>query len=176
MSDAQRDRGQLEDDGQASREGAHIRLALEDGYRFRADFGDGRPQLLMDEPPPLGAGSGPNASAVLGAAVGNCLSASLLFCLRKARVDVEGMAADVDVTVARNERGRLRVSAVHVDLHPELAPGAEARITRCLDLFEDFCVVTEAVRGGIEVGVSVSPRTTGAPPEAPDADQGDRGR
>ena len=132
---------------------AHVEL--EEGYRFKVDFGDGRGVLLMDEPAPLGDGSGPNAAAVLGAAVANCLSASLLFCLRKARIDVRNLGADVEVTTSRNERGRLRVSAMRVQLHPELAPGNEGRVERCLELFEDFCVVTEAVRGGIEVDVTV---------------------
>ena len=134
---------------------ATVHVELEEGYRFRVDFGDGRGVLLMDEPAPLGDGSGPNAAAVLGAAVANCLSASLLFCLRKARVEVRSLGADVEVTSSRNERGRLRVSGVRVQLHPELAPGNEGRVGRCLELFEDFCVVTAAVRGGIEVDVTV---------------------
>ena len=133
-----------------------VHLELESGYQFRVQFGEGKPELLMDEPAPLGEGAGPNASAVLGAAIANCLSASLLFCLRKARVEVEGISADVEVATTRNERHRLRVGAVKVRLHPHLAEGEEGRIRRCLDLFEDFCVVTEAVRDGIEVEVEVS--------------------
>ena len=38
----------------------------------------------MDEPEPMGENSGPNAGKVLAAAIGNCLTASLLFCLQKA--------------------------------------------------------------------------------------------
>ena len=130
-------------------------LELEEGYRFRADFGDGQGSFVMDEPEPLGAASGPNASAVLGAAVGNCLSASLLFCLRKAHVEVRGLRTEIEVTRGRNDRGRLRVSSLRVRLHPEVAPGYEGRLGRCLELFEDFCVVTEAVRDGIDVDVAV---------------------
>lgn len=132
-----------------------VHLELEDGYRIRADFGEGQGVLVMDEPAPLGEGSGPNASAVLAAAVANCLSASLVFCLRKAHVELESLDAEVDVTTARNERGRLRVSGLQVRLHPVPAAGQEGRVERCLGLFEDFCVVTEAVRGGIDVDVTV---------------------
>ena len=135
--------------------GARAHVELEEGYRFKVDFGDGRGEFVMDDPAPLGYGSGPNASAVLGAAVANCLSASLLFCLRKAHVEVTRLSADVEVTSSRNQRGRLRVSGLRVQLHPEVAPGHEGRVSRCLELFEDFCVVTEAVRGGIEVDVTV---------------------
>ncbi len=143
--------------GETPTEGtAHVHLLLEDGYRFLTDFGPGLPALVMDEPPPLGTAAGPSASATLGAAVANCLSASLLFCLRKAHLDVEGMATDVEVKFVRNERGRLRVGAVEVHISPRLAPGEEGRMGRCLELFEEYCVVTEAVRGGIEIDVTVS--------------------
>ena len=67
-----------------------VSLKLQHGYEFLAafeKFPDVAP-VLLDEPPPLGASHGPNASALLGAAVGNCLAASLLFCLRRSRVDV----------------------------------------------------------------------------------------
>jgi uncharacterized OsmC-like protein len=109
---------------------AHLQLL--DGYGFRVDFGQGRGELIMDEPEPLGAGSGPNASAVLGAAVANCLSASLLFCLRKARIEVKGLKADVTVSTSRNERGRLRVSTVKVELRPEVAPADAGRLPGAL--------------------------------------------
>ncbi len=135
-----------------------VALELERDYRFDVDFGNERwPSLLMDEPEPLGAGDGPNASRVLAAAVGNCLSASLLFCLRKARIEVGGLRTTVTATMDRNERGRLRVAAMRVRIEPEVAPEDVPRMDRCLQLFEDFCVVTASVRGGIDVGVEVAP-------------------
>ncbi len=59
------------------------------GYEFVATFrdGEGLPPIVFDEPAPLGEGSGPNAAAVLAAAIGNCLAASFAFCLRKARIE-----------------------------------------------------------------------------------------
>lgn len=87
-----------------------ISLELQDGYRFDVDFGlTGVPALRMDEPEPLGAGEGPNAARLLAAAIGNCLASSALFCMRKARVPVTGMRAEVRTTLGRNEAGRLRV-------------------------------------------------------------------
>ncbi len=136
---------------------AELHLELEKGYRFRVDMGEHFEPLMMDEPEPLGEASGPNASRVLGAAVGNCLSASLLYCLRRARIDVDRLHTDVEVYPVRNERGRLRIGSIRVRLHPELADVDGGRYDRCLSLFEDFCVVTDSVRHGIEVDVAVEP-------------------
>jgi len=134
-----------------------LALTLQDGYAFTVDFGQqGVPDLLLDEPPPLGAGRGPNAARLLAAAIGHCLGASLLFCLRKSRIEVEELRATVEGTVVRNERGRLRVGAIRVKLAPEVAPGDRDRMGRCLELFEDFCIVTESVRQGIPVVVEVA--------------------
>ncbi|HSJ23914.1 MAG TPA: OsmC family protein [Longimicrobiales bacterium] len=142
-----------------------VSLKLEDGYRFTADFlQDDVPELLLDEPAPLGEGAGPNAARVLAVAVGNCLAASLLFCLKRARIEVQALRADVSGTMERNERGRLRITDVDVKLHPVVAEADVPRMQRCLDVFEDFCVVTQSVRDGLNVNVGVDPAP--APPVA----------
>lgn len=136
--------------------GFELSLDLVDEYVFDVDFGlPGVPGLRMDEPEPMGGGDGPNAARLLAAAVGNCLSSSALFCLRKGRVSVTGMRTEVRTALTRNEAGRLRIGKIEVDLHPIVADEDQARMARCLDLFEDFCLVTESVRGGIDVGVEV---------------------
>ena len=125
-------------------------------YQFLADFGlPGVEPLRLDEPSPLGQGEGPNASRVLAAAVGACLGASALYCLERARVPVEDVRATVEGELARNEHGRLRIARLGVKLELEIAPEDRDRIGRCLDLFEDFCVVTQSVRSGIAVDVAV---------------------
>lgn len=144
-----------------------VSLTREDGYRFRIDFGDGSGATLqMDEPAPLGEGTGPNAARVLAAAVGNCLSASLLFCLEKARVDVDDVRTTVRGTMERNERGRIRLGPLQVRIEPGLSADAPGRIDRCLEVFEDFCVVTQSVRDGLEVGVEVKVDSAASEPVA----------
>ncbi|HXF95313.1 MAG TPA: OsmC family protein [Gemmatimonadales bacterium] len=134
-----------------------VTLTLQDGYRFAADFGlPGVPPLELDEPPPLGEGRGPNAAQVLAAAVGNCLAASLAYCLRRARLDVLGMDARVEGAMVRNERGRLRLGPLRVTLEARVPPDQHQRMGRCLELFEDFCVVTQSVRAGLDVTVTVA--------------------
>lgn len=133
-----------------------VELSLERGFRFRVEFGlEGVPSLYLDEPEPLGEGSGPNASMLLAAAVGNCLSASLLYCLRKSRVEVSKLEATVRGMIARNERGRWRVRELNVELNPVTEGGHLKEMERCIGIFEDFCIVTESVRKGIPVKVKI---------------------
>ena len=141
-----------------------VALRFVRGYEFVATFpeGEGLPPIVFDEPPPLGEGSGPNAAAVLAAAVGNCLAASFAFCLRKARVEPIDLTAAVVARVARNEQGRFRISGIDVELAPEVCESDRPRLERCERLFEDFCIVTESVRRGISVNVKVvQPAMTG---------------
>ena len=135
-----------------------IELSLEQvsDYEFRLRFDDtDAPDLLTDEPAPLGHGTGPNPSRLLLAAVANCLSASLLFSLRKFKNDPGKIAAHARATLARNEHGRWRVQRIEVELAMGAAAGSLEHLDRLLAQFEDFCVVTESVRQGIEVQVSV---------------------
>jgi uncharacterized OsmC-like protein len=136
-----------------------VTLDLEDGFRFLADFQQpGVEPLAMDEPAPLGAGSGPNAARVLGATVGDCLSASALFCLRRARIDVKSMRTEVSGTLTRNEAGRLRIGGISVRIEPEVLEEDIPRMKRCLEIFEDYCIVAESVRKGIPIEVAVDTR------------------
>ena len=131
-------------------------IAREAGYRFRVRFDQkGMPDLITDESPPLGEGKGPSPSRLLATAVGNCLAASLLFCLGKARLSVEGLEAEVVTEFTRNEAGRLRIGGMKVRLLPKWTVETAAKAQRCLQIFEDFCVVTEAVRHGVPVEVQV---------------------
>lgn len=133
-----------------------VALTLRDGYAFTVDFAEGEgPPLVVDELPPLGEANGPNPARLLAAAVGSCLSASLLFCLRKSRIEVNRLRTTVEGTIARNERGRLRIGGIRVRLAPELTAAQAERMGRCLDLFQDFCLVTESIREGIAVDVEV---------------------
>ena len=135
-----------------------IELSLEQvtDYEFRLRFDDtDAPDLLTDEPPPLGHGAGPNPSRLLLAAVANCLSASLLFSLRKFKNDPGKLTAHARATLARNEHGRWRVQRIDVELALGAAAGSLEHLDRLLAQFEDFCVVTESVRQGIEVQVTV---------------------
>jgi organic hydroperoxide reductase OsmC/OhrA len=129
-----------------------------DHFRFDVTFDEETwAPIVVDEPEPLGTHEGPNASRLLAAAVGNCLAASLLLCLEKAHVELLDLRAHVEGTLERNEKGRLRIGRMDVTLHPEIQGEATKRYDRCLDLFEDFCIVTQSVRRGIEVDVRVEP-------------------
>lgn len=138
-----------------------VTLTLEEGYRFDVDPGiDGARHFHIDETPPLGAGGDASPSRVLASAMASCLASSLLFCLRKSRIEVRGLRVEARGTMVRNERKRLRVGGLHIELFPEVAAGDDERMKRCLDIFEDFCVVTESVRRGIPVVVGVETHTS----------------
>jgi len=140
---------------------AHVTLRPEGRYRFRVETDRPEWSLVVDEPPPLGEGAGPNPARLVAAALGHCLASSLRYCLERSRAAGEVSAA-VDVEVRRNERGRWRVARVEAQLDLSgVDPAHRAAVDRCLGLFEDFCIVTASVRQGIPVDVRV--RVNGQP-------------
>lgn len=133
-----------------------IRLELEAGYQFKVDFGLGDvPALHTDAPPPLGQGRGPDSEMLLMAAVGNCLSASLAFSLRKFKNDDVPIQATVDGQLAPNEQGRVRMRSIAVAIHLGVPVASLHLAERALSQYEDFCVVTQSVRAAIPVAVQV---------------------
>jgi organic hydroperoxide reductase OsmC/OhrA len=140
--------------------GFTIHIDQVEGYLFRTRFDhESHGELLMDEPPPLGKDAAPNPARILAAAIGNCLAASLQFCLARAGLHPTALSATAQVQLVRNQDRRLRVGAIEVTLSPELA--ASSALDECVGAFEDFCVVTESVRQGLDVRVRVEPRGPG---------------
>lgn len=132
------------------------KLKFLEGNQFRVQFDlEQIPELLVDEAEPIGEGLGPNPARLLSAAVGHCLSSSLLYCLRKARVEVKNLETTVNTDIIRNEEGRLRVGGIDVQLHLEVDEKDRTRTRRCQEIFENYCTVTQSVRKGIEVKVNI---------------------
>ena len=139
-------------------------ITQRDHFRFEVTFEDETwAPIVVDEPEPLGAGAGPNAARLLGGAVGNCLAASLLLCMEKARVSIKDLRATVEGTMERNENGRFRIGGLSVTLTPTVEGEPTNRYDRCLGIFEDFCIVTQSVRDGIDVDVRVEPNFVPGP-------------
>ena len=132
-----------------------LRLTQQRDYQFEMQFGPGIAPLLVDEPAPLGSGSGPSPEQLLAAAVVNCLAASLLFSLRKYKQQPEPISAEVRSATARNDEGRLRIKTIDVVLKLGQPAPALQHLDRALAQFEDFCTVTQSVRTGIDVNVQV---------------------
>ena len=132
-----------------------VRLQQQADYRFEIVFDDAMPVLTTDEPAPLGTGTGPSPVQLLCAAVGNCLSDSLLFAFRKFKQAPDPIHCEVQALVGRNEQGRLRVLKMEAKLKLGVPASALEHAQRALDQFEEFCTVTQSVGLGIPVHTRV---------------------
>jgi uncharacterized OsmC-like protein len=138
--------------------GFTIRVERTQGFELKTTFDKAQyAPLMSDEPAPLGKDTAPNPARILAAAIGECLTASLVFCMQKQGAPIDGISADVKVELVRNDDKRLRIGSIDVALHPRLGPGDPAVYDKCLSTFEDFCVVTQSVRAGLDVNVRVEP-------------------
>ena len=136
-----------------------VSMKREKDFVFSVDFGIDGLDFKMDEPEPVGGNTGPNASKVLAAAMGNCLTASLLFCLNKARAEVGGIETNVEGKMRRNENGRWRIAEINIDISLEINTDEfSSQYERCNKLFEDFCIVSKSIEEGIPINVEVKPR------------------
>jgi uncharacterized OsmC-like protein len=132
-----------------------VYLQQQSDYRFEIHFEDNMPVLTSDEPVPLGTGTGPSPDQLLCAAVGNCLSDSLLFAFRKFKQTPEPIQCEVQAQVGRNEQGRIRVLKIAAKLKLGVAGAQLEHAERVLSQFEEFCTVTQSVGQGIPIHTRV---------------------
>jgi len=145
-----------------------VTITQQSNYRFLVDFGAGIPLLGADEPAPLGAGEGPSPSQLLLAAVTNCLSASLFFAVQKFKQDVGGITTTGTARIDRDKDNRLRVQEIVVTVRLGRSGGEIDHLDRILAQFEAFCTVTQSVRRGIPISVTVED-SLGVPVKVPAA-------
>lgn len=128
-----------------------------DGYKFDVKFDlDYLSNLVADEPQPIGEGAGPNATRLLAAAVGQCMSSSLIYCLKKARIPIINLETTVKMNLFKNEKGLTRIKDIDIQIDLEINEEDQKRIQRCLTIFQDYCTVTQSIRNGIKVNVKVN--------------------
>jgi uncharacterized OsmC-like protein len=66
------------------------------------------------------------------------------------------MKTEAEPLLARNKEGYWRVIRVNVSIYPELEGNPDqTKVRRCLEIFENYCVVTGAVRSGLTVEAKV---------------------
>lgn len=133
-----------------------VSLEQVEDFEFRVRFeGTELKDIATDEPPPQGRNAGPNPARLLLTATANCLAASLLFALRKFRNNPGPIKARARARMARNAGGRWRIAGMEVDVQLADSAASLQHFERALAQFEDFCIVTESVRAGIQVAVRV---------------------
>jgi len=128
-----------------------------ENYLFELDFGEFG-NVLADEPAPMGGGEGPSPSAMLAASVANCLSASLLFALSRKKEDPGELSAVVTGTTGRVGK-YLRITNVKVALQLGVEKSTLTSLESALEVFENYCTVTQSVRAGIDVDVEITDST-----------------
>lgn len=132
-----------------------VTLKQQHDYRFDIHFDAAMPIVTSDEPAPLGTGLGPSPVQLLCAAVGNCLSDSLLFALRKFKQSPEPINCVVEAQVGRNAEGRMRVLQMAATLQLGVPAEKLAHLDRVLPQFESYCTVTQSVGQGIPISTKV---------------------
>ena len=132
-----------------------IELTQRHDYRFDVQFGGDAPVLTTDEPAPLGTGLGPSPVQLLSAAVGNCLSDSLLFALRKFKQAPEPIRCQITSEVGRNADNRLRVLKMTAVMTLGVPAAQLEHLDRVLETFEQYCTVTQSVGQGIPIELQV---------------------
>ena len=136
-----------------------VELRQRSNYQFDIEFNEGIPQLISDEPAPLGEGKGPSPVQMLAASVGNCLSDSLFFALAKFKQKPEPIHTTVNAMVGRNAEGRMRVLHIEAKIHLGVEASKLEHLDRALEQFQEFCTVTQSVGQGIPIHIRVMDAT-----------------
>ncbi|MEO6444566.1 MAG: OsmC family protein [Gemmatimonadaceae bacterium] len=139
-----------------------VTLTRASGFRFEVTALDDEPceGFAIEDGRQGATGQDFDAVRVLASAMASCLGSSLVYCLQKSQIQLKSLRVVARGEIARNDRQRLRVRSLHIELFPEVATADAERMRGCLGVFEDFCIVTESVRKGFPVVVGVESRAS----------------
>lgn len=136
-----------------------VGISLEEDMIFKCDLGNLKVKdCYIDETNKEEVDMlGPNPSRLLGLAILGCLSASFIFCFKKRNFKLDDLKAEAEVKIARNEKGFLRIKKIDVRINALINdPEVYKRAEQCRKMYENYCLVTQSVREGIEVNVNLN--------------------
>nr|MDO8134905.1 OsmC family protein [Candidatus Njordarchaeum guaymaensis] len=111
----------------------------------------------IEAPPEFGGkGKAPNPDRLLTAAVGGCLTLSLLVNLQVAKLNPKELNTKVKATIVPGDKGLPRFKSIDVELKPAFEGAINKDILKkVIDHFQNYCTVAQSVRKGIPVNVIV---------------------
>lgn len=99
---------------------------------------------------------GPNPSKLLALSVLGCLAASFTFCVQNRDSSLSNIEGKAVITSRRNDKGFWRVKKIDIKLYPKIDnPKIRKIADQCRKFFEQFCIISESVREGIEINVNL---------------------
>jgi uncharacterized OsmC-like protein len=138
---------------------SEVGIRLEEEMIFKCDLGQIKlNNLFIDEQHKKSKDKiGPNPSKLLALSILGCMAASFAFCLQKKNFslpDIEGKAV---ITSKRNKKGFWRLKKIDIVLNPTIeSPEMYKRVDQCKKFFEQFCIISESIREGIEINTTVN--------------------
>ena len=135
-----------------------VGIKLEEEMTYKCDLGQIKMEdLFIDETNKrLSDKIGPNPSSLLALSVLGCLAASFTFCLKKKNFALTKLDGKAEVVIKRNEKEFWRVKKIDVNITPKIDnPKLRKRADQCKNFFEQYCIIAESVRDGIEVNVNL---------------------
>ena len=135
-----------------------VGLRQEEEMIFNCDLGDIKMEnLYIDEKHNKETEKiGPSPAKLLALSVLGCLAASFSFCLQKKNIFLSDLSGQAEVTIARNDKGFWRVKKIDVKINPKIdTPELRKRADQCTKFFEQYCIISESLRDGIEVNLNL---------------------
>ncbi|MFX1476783.1 MAG: OsmC family protein [Promethearchaeota archaeon] len=135
-----------------------VSLKQEEEMIFKCDFGEIKgDSLYIDEKHDKNSEKiGPSPAKLLALSVLGCLTASFSFCLKKKEFSLLDLRGQAEVSIARNDKHLWRVKKIDVKISPKIdTPELRKRADQCAKFFEQYCIISESLRNGIEVNLEL---------------------
>lgn len=149
-------------------EGFDATLTAKNGETPQGIF-RGMHKLYFDEPEYVDVGEDehPCPHDYLLATVGGCQLETLKQCLTKGNVEeyeikiqVESEKGKVEVHDDIPGTADIRITDIYTDITVEVPPEHKSRATRCLDIFEEHCPISQSVDAGVTLHTTDSLSST----------------
>ncbi len=138
---------------------SEVGISLEEEMIFKCELGQIKmSDLYIDEQHKKSKDKvGPNPSKLLALSVLGCMSASFAFCLQKKDFSLSDFEGKAFIISKRNEKGIWRIKKIKIELHPKIdTPKMRERADQCQKFFEQFCIISESLKKGIEIETNLN--------------------